>query len=67
MNCLKLKFEMAAIRQADHLWKEKDPASYTLRLVDVRDLVRVSSSIADATFGICFNLDELGKAGCKAF
>ena len=49
------------------MWKEKDPASYTLRMLDVRDLVRISSSIDDATFGICFNLDELGKAGCEAF
>ena len=45
-SCLKLKFEMTKIRQADHLWKEKDPASYTLRTVDMRDFVRVSSSIA---------------------
>ena len=28
------------------MWKEKDPSSYTLRMVDMRDLVRVSSSVA---------------------
>ena len=44
--CLKLKLEMAKIRYADHLWKEKDPSFYSLRMVDMRDLVRVSSSVA---------------------
>ena len=46
ISCLKLKLEMAKIPHADHLWKKKDPSSYTLRMVDMRFLVSVSSIVA---------------------
>ena len=40
-----VKLEMAKIWRANHLWKENDPTFYTLRKLDMKDLVRVSSSV----------------------
>ena len=48
-TCMKLKFEMTKIRQSNHLWKDvhgNSTSSSSLMMVDLRDLVRVSSSVA---------------------
>ena len=48
-SCMKLKFEMAKVRQSNHLWKDinvSGDATSSLMMVDLRDLVRVSSSVA---------------------
>jgi len=46
---MRLKFETTKIRQAQHLWQERESAgssNKSLMLIDLRDLIRVSSSVA---------------------
>lgn len=46
---MRLKFETTKIRQAQHLWQERESgeiSNRTLMLIDLRDLIRVSSSVA---------------------